>query len=180
MKGTNWKYKLKISKRIRTQYSSQFLFRRKPSADSRPYFLLLLSLSPLKFLFLFLILSAFSPIFLICCLVKTCPNLPKLAQNCPNFPFLLFSHCFYKKMGIKKRFSLALVKSLNHWTEACLEFTLEPIKLPFTLSGVCSPNEGIYCSNLFEVFLEFSYSLMIYDFWSDHRGFRGCVCKIKT
>ena len=53
--------------------------------------------SPLKFLFPFLILSAFSPIFLICCLVKTCPNLPKLAQNCPNFPFLLFSHCFYKK-----------------------------------------------------------------------------------
>ena len=94
LKGTNWKYKLNISKRIRTQYSSQFLFRRKPSADSRPYFLLLLSLSPLKFLFLFLILSAFSPIFLICCLVKTCPNLPKLAQTCAKLSKFPFSPLF--------------------------------------------------------------------------------------
>ena len=28
---------------------------------------------------------------------------------------------------------------------------LEPIKLPFILSGVCSPSEANYCSNPFEV-----------------------------
>ena len=67
--------------------------------------------SPLKFLFSFLILSAFFPNFLICCLLHTCPNLPKLAQTCPNLPKLaqtypnlpiiaqisLFSHCLIKR-----------------------------------------------------------------------------------
>ena len=33
------------------------------------------------------------------------------------------------------------------------EFALELIKLPFILSGVCSPSEANYCSNPFEVFL---------------------------
>ena len=48
--------------------------------------------------------------------------------------------------------SLTLVISLSQCTEACWEFALEPIKLPFILSGVCSPSETNYCSNPFEVF----------------------------
>ena len=66
---------------------SYFLIRRKPSPNSRLYFLLLLLLhNHSKFFFSFLSLSTFIPIFLICCLVQTCPNLPKLVQNCPNLP----------------------------------------------------------------------------------------------
>ena len=36
-----------------------------------------------------------------------------------------------------------------HWSLLC--FALEPIELPFILSGVCSPSEANYCSNPFEV-----------------------------
>ena len=103
--------------------------------------------------------------FLICCLVLTCPNLPKLAKNCPNLPkivqicpnlpFLLFFHCFNKKMWLKKVLAwlnLALVISLSQCTRACLEFALESLELPFILSGFCSPSEANYCSNPFEVF----------------------------
>ena len=59
-------------------------------------------------------------------------------------------------MWLKKvlaELSLALVISLSQCTGACWEFALEPIKLPFILSGVCSPSEANYCSNPFEVFL---------------------------
>ena len=49
--------------------------------------------------------------------------------------------------------SLALAISLSQWTRACWEFALEPIKLPFILSGVCSPSEANYCSNPFEVLI---------------------------
>ena len=58
-------------------------------------------------------------------------------------------------MWLKKvlaELSLALVISLSQCTGACWEFALEPIKLPFILSGVCSPSEANYCSNPFEVF----------------------------
>ena len=48
--------------------------------------------------------------------------------------------------------SLTLVISLSQCTGACWEFALESIKLPFILSGVCSPSEANYCSNPFEVF----------------------------
>ena len=37
-----------------------------------------------------------------------------------------------------------------HWS--LLSFALEPIELPFNLSGVFSPSEGKYCSNPSEVF----------------------------
>ena len=60
-------------------------------------------------------------------------------------------------MWLKKvlaELSLALVISLSQCTGACWEFALEPIKLPFILSGVCSPSEANYCSNPFEVFLQ--------------------------
>ena len=94
-------------------------------------------------------------------LAQTCLNLPKLApklaQTCPILPFLLFL-LFYKKMWLKKvlaELSLALVISLSQCTGACWEFALEPIKLPFILSGVCSPSEANYCSNPF-VFLNFA------------------------
>ena len=59
-------------------------------------------------------------------------------------------------MWIKKVLSwlsLALLISLSQWTGACWEFALEPIKLPFILSGVCSPSEANYCSNPFKVFM---------------------------
>ena len=49
--------------------------------------------------------------------------------------------------------SLALVISLSQCTGACWDFALESIKLPFILSGVCSPSEANYCSNPFEVFM---------------------------
>ena len=38
---------------------------------------------------------------------------------------------------------------------ACWAFIIEPIKLAFILSGVCSPSEANYCSNPFEVFIRF-------------------------
>ena len=60
-----------------------FLIRRKPSANSRPQFLLLLLLLPNHFHFLILF-----AIFLIFFLVLTYPNLPKLAQTYPNLPKL--------------------------------------------------------------------------------------------
>ena len=47
--------------------------------------------------------------------------------------------------------SLALVISLSQCTGVCWEVALEPIKLPFILSGVCSPSEANYSSNPFEV-----------------------------
>ena len=41
------------------------------------------------------------------------------------------------------------------------EFALESIKLPFILSGVCSPSEANYCSNPFEVFfIEFKMKII--------------------
>ena len=49
--------------------------------------------------------------------------------------------------------SLALVISLSQCTGACWEFSLEPLELPFILSGVCSPSEANYCSNPFEVLI---------------------------
>ena len=97
-------------------------------------------------------------------IAQTCPNLSKLAQTCPNlpkiaqiypFPFSLF----YKKMWLKMvlaEVSLALVISPSQCTGACWEFALEPIALPFILSGVCSPSEANYCSNPFEIFTECS------------------------
>ena len=50
--------------------------------------------------------------------------------------------------------SLALVISLSQCTGACWEFALEPLRLRFVLSGVCSPSEANYCSNPFEVFIK--------------------------
>ena len=50
--------------------------------------------------------------------------------------------------------SLALVISLSQCTGVCWEVALEPIELPFTLNGVCSPSEANYCSNPFEIFLD--------------------------
>ena len=53
--------------------------------------------------------------------------------------------------------------SLSQWTGACWEFALEPIKLLFTLSGVCSQGEANYRSNPFEVLIiKFSWFL---KFW---------------
>ena len=100
----------------------------------------------------------------------TCPNLPKLVQICPNLPFLLFCHCFDKKMWSKNVFAwlnLALVISLNQCIGACWEFALELIELPFIFSGVCSPSEANYFSNPFEVFCWYSFSRnYIHEFFS--------------
>ena len=60
-----------------------FLIHRKPSAKFRTYFLLLLLLLlsyHSNFCSLFLFFLPFPPLSLICCLVLTCPNLPKLVQ----------------------------------------------------------------------------------------------------
>ena len=123
-----------------------------------------------------------------------CPNLPKIALTCPYLPkfsFFCFFYCFNKKMWLKKflaSLSLALVISLSHWTGTCWEFTLEPIILPLTLSGVYSPSEANYCSNPFEVlfikpsspfanelcFTKFKKNSLAYfistlePFWSEH------------
>ena len=61
----------------------------------------------------------------------------------------IWLHCEWNKGSAW--LSLILVISLG----ACWAFTLEPIKLPFTLSGVCSPSEANYCSHPFEVFMKF-------------------------
>ena len=78
--------------------------------------------------------------------------------------------------------SLALVISLSQWTGACWEFALEPIKLPFILSWVCSPSKANYCSNPFEVFF-FVFQekkeqkiagleiLLTYSYWLNHTNF---------
>ena len=139
------------------QYVSWFLIRRKPSANSRPYFLLLLLLLlttqflfpflchlhfPRSFFFLFYVICT-SPEFI---LMHICHNLPKLAQTCPNLPKLA------KTWLGSARLSFALVISPSQCTGACWEFVLEPLELPFILSGVCSPSEANYCSNPFEVF----------------------------
>ena len=57
--------------------------------------------------------------------------------------------------------SLALVISLSQCTGVCWEVALEPIELPFILSGVYSPSEANYCSNPFEVFLHPVFSRFI-------------------
>ena len=87
------------------------------------------------------------PCFYLSLIAQTCPNLPKIA-------FTLFFHCLNKKMWLQKvlaLLSLALVISLIQCTGVCWEVALEPIELPFILSGVCSPSEANYCSNPFEV-----------------------------
>ena len=89
------------------------------------------------------------PCFYLSLIAQTCPNLPKIA-------FTLFFHCLNKKMWLQKvlaLLSLALVISLIQCTGVCWEVALEPIELPFILSGVCSPSEANYCSNPFEVLL---------------------------
>ena len=89
------------------------------------------------------------PCFYLSLIAQTCPNLPKIA-------FTLFFHCLNKKMWLQKvlaLLSLALVISLIQCTGVCWEVALEPIELPFILSGVCSPSEANYCSNPFEVFI---------------------------
>ena len=96
------------------------------------------------------------PCFYLSLIAQTCPNLPKIA-------FTLFFHCLNKKMWLQKvlaLLSLALVISLSQCTGVCWEVALEPIELPFILSGVCSPSEANYCSNPFEVLLYKS------TFWS--------------
>ena len=88
------------------------------------------------------------PCFYLSLIAQTCPNLPKIA-------FTLFFHCLNKKMWLQKvlaLLSLALVISLIQCTGVCWEVALEPIELPFILSGVCSPSEANYCSNPFEIF----------------------------
>ena len=50
------------------------------------------------------------------------------------------------------RKGLSLAISLEHYMGAFWAFALEPMKLPFILSGICSPNEANYSSNPFEVF----------------------------
>ena len=130
-----------------------FLIRRKPSANSRPYFLLLTNHSIfcslfLLFLPLFPISFTFLPCLYLSLLALTCPKLPK-------FTFTLFFHSLNKRMCLQKvlaLLSLALVISLSQCTGVCLEVALEPIELPFILSGVCSPSEANYCSIPFEVF----------------------------
>ena len=79
-------------------------------------------------------------------------------------------------MWLKKvlaELSLALVISLSQCTGACWEFALEPIKLPFILSGVCSPSEASYCSNPFEVFYLFFqfFYLNVFNFPSKENSF---------
>ena len=93
------------------------------------------------------------PCFYLSLIAQTCPNLPKIA-------FTLFFHCLNKKMWLQKvlaLLSLALVISLIQCTGVCWEVALEPIELPFILSGVCSPSEANYCSNPFEVFCCIAY-----------------------
>ena len=94
------------------------------------------------------------PCFYLSLIAQTCPNLPKIA-------FTLFFHCLNKKMWLQKvlaLLSLALVISLIQCTGVCWEVALEPIELPFILSGVCSPSEANYFSNPFEVFCWYSFS----------------------
>ena len=68
--------------------------------------------------------------------------------------------------------SLALVISLSQCTGVCWEVALEPIELPFTLNGVCSPSEANYCSNPFEIFFLWTQnSWKSRTFWQPMRYF---------
>jgi len=95
-----------------------FLICRKPSANSRPYFLLLPHHSNFCSLFLFLLpfiqfffFVALSKLVQTCPnlsqLVPTCPNLSQLVPTCPNFPVSPLFPLFDKKMWIKKDNNLA-------------------------------------------------------------------------
>ena len=118
--------------------------------------------------------------FMLVCLVFTCFYLSLIAQTCPNLPkiaFTLFFHCLNKKMWLQKvlaLLSLALVISLIQCTGVCWEVALEPIELPFILSGVYSPSEANYCSNPFEIFS----TLFIYIKLLDVGDERSYKCEI--
>ena len=70
--------------------------------------------------------------------------------------------------------SLALAISQSQCTGVCWEVALEPIKLPFILSGVCSPSVANYCANPFEVFLYFLQNFR-HCFWIWELVFLLCI-----
>ena len=83
--------------------------------------------------------------------------MPNLVQICPNLPKF---HCFLAQLAFGDFHRP--VENLP---------TLKPIRLPFELSGVCSPSEANYCSNPFEVFS--SKVVLFAFFWRKWQLFKG-------